>query len=150
MKRRDNRGFTLIEMLIVVGIIAVLVAVSIPMVNSSLEKARIATDAANERAAKATMLTTYLTGGLNDFFTKQGQEHYASFPYDAANGTLLFNADRTSVGSLDNMEKYGRCEKHRGKYIQVTLDRNKISINWVGGTGGSSQAHSIDAENPLS
>ena len=35
-KRRRCGGFTLIEMLIVVAIIAVLVAVSIPMVNASL------------------------------------------------------------------------------------------------------------------
>ena len=48
-KLKKTGGFTLIEMLIVVAIIAILVAVSIPMVNASLEKAREATDAANER-----------------------------------------------------------------------------------------------------
>ncbi|MDD2979624.1 MAG: prepilin-type N-terminal cleavage/methylation domain-containing protein [Hespellia sp.] len=38
--RRSNRGFTLVELLIVVAIIAVLVAVSVPMVIHQLEKAR--------------------------------------------------------------------------------------------------------------
>ena len=38
-KLRSRRGFTLIEMLIVVAIIAILVAISIPLVSSSLEKA---------------------------------------------------------------------------------------------------------------
>ena len=81
MKRRDMRGFTLIEMLIVVGIIAVLVSVSIPMVNSSLERARIATDMANERAARAAALVKYLEDDLDD-------DDSRIFSYDAATGTL--------------------------------------------------------------
>ena len=46
-----KKGFTLAELLIVVAIIAVLVAVSIPVFTNQLEKAREATDAANIRAA---------------------------------------------------------------------------------------------------
>ena len=50
-KLNKENGFTLIEMLIVVAIIAILIAIAIPMVNSALERAREATDSANERAA---------------------------------------------------------------------------------------------------
>ena len=39
-KFRNKKGFTLVEMLIVVAIIAILVAVSIPMIGSALEGAR--------------------------------------------------------------------------------------------------------------
>ena len=46
-KLNSKKGFTLVELLIVVAIIAILVAVSIPLVNTSLDKARIATDQAN-------------------------------------------------------------------------------------------------------
>ena len=42
MKYRSKKGFTLAELLIVVAIIAVLVAVSIPIFNGQLEKARSA------------------------------------------------------------------------------------------------------------
>ena len=49
----NKKGFTLAELLIVVAIIAVLVAVSIPIFTSQLEKSREATDAANLRAAYA-------------------------------------------------------------------------------------------------
>ncbi|SHK26723.1 competence type IV pilus major pilin ComGC [Hespellia stercorisuis] len=48
MKQREkNQGFTLAELLIVIAIIAVLVAVSIPLFTNRLKKAREATCAAN-------------------------------------------------------------------------------------------------------
>lgn len=63
MKKLNNKkGFTLAELLIVVAIIAVLAAISIPIFNSQLEKAREATDVANIRAAYAEVMTAALTG----------------------------------------------------------------------------------------
>lgn len=55
MMNRLNRreGFTLAELLIVVAIIAVLVAISIPIFTSQLERARQGTNQANIRAAYA-------------------------------------------------------------------------------------------------
>lgn len=62
MKKRNNKkGFTLAELLIVVAIIAVLVAIAIPIFTSQLEKSREATDIANVRAAYAEVVTSYLT-----------------------------------------------------------------------------------------
>ena len=53
---------SLAELLIVVAIIAVLVAISIPIFTAQLEKAREATDAANIRAAYAEVTTALLNG----------------------------------------------------------------------------------------
>ena len=50
-KLSKNGGFTLVEMLIVVAIIAILIMVSIPMIGANLDKARMAVDDANERTA---------------------------------------------------------------------------------------------------
>ena len=51
----NKKGFTLIEMLVVIAIIAVLVAIIVPTVSNSTNKAKAAADAANLRsyAAKA-------------------------------------------------------------------------------------------------
>lgn len=49
MTNRCRKGFTLIEMLVVIAIIAILVAIIIPTVSSATAKAKYATDAANLR-----------------------------------------------------------------------------------------------------
>ncbi len=51
--RKRRGGFTLMEMLIVVAIIAILIAVAITIMGSSLEKSRDTATAANLRAAYA-------------------------------------------------------------------------------------------------
>lgn len=44
MIKKNKKGFTLAELLIVVAVIAVLVAISIPIFTAQLHKARVATD----------------------------------------------------------------------------------------------------------
>ena len=60
MKKTNKKGFTLAELLVVVAIIAVLVAIAIPIFTSQLEKAKESTDAANLRALYAETATQAL------------------------------------------------------------------------------------------
>ena len=53
--RKNKNGFTLIEMLVVIAIIAILVSVVIPVVGQSTTRAKAATDAANMRSALAAL-----------------------------------------------------------------------------------------------
>ena len=59
--KENKKGFTLAELLIVVAIIAVLVAISIPIFNTQLEKSRESVDVSNMRAAYAVAQTDILT-----------------------------------------------------------------------------------------
>ena len=61
--KKNKKGFTLAELLIVVAIIAVLVAIAIPVFTNQLEKSREATDMANVRSAYAAVITKYLDDG---------------------------------------------------------------------------------------
>ena len=63
-------GFTLAELLVVVAIIAVLVAVAIPVFSSQLEKSREATDLANVRSAYAEVMTQAITASQGDDISK--------------------------------------------------------------------------------
>lgn len=60
--KREKNGFTLAELLIVVAIIAVLVAISIPIFTSQLEKAREAVDLDTVRSAYSTMKYAEMLG----------------------------------------------------------------------------------------
>ncbi len=66
MKKNNKKGFTLAELLIVVAIIAVLVAIAIPVFTTQLEKSKEATDLANLRSAYAGCVTSYLTDSTKD------------------------------------------------------------------------------------
>jgi type IV pilus assembly protein PilA len=73
--------------LVVVAIIAVLVAISIPIFTSQLNKAKKATNQANLRAAKGAAVSQYLS---------DGNTGTASYVYDIANGTITSEAAKDS------------------------------------------------------
>lgn len=77
--KRDEKGFTLGELLIVTAIIGVLVAISIPVFSGQLEKSRKAVDLANVRSAKAAAAAEYMTDGASGTRT---------YYYDAAAGKV--------------------------------------------------------------
>ena len=88
--KEDKKGFTLAELLIVVAIIGVLVAISIPIFTSQLKKARLATNQANARAAYAAVEAQYLQDD-----TKTGD-----FSYDVATGKISTTATTATAGTV--------------------------------------------------
>lgn len=71
------------EMLIVVAIIAVLIAIAIPVFTSQLERSREATDMANVRAAYGTVAAQMLEDGSahsTSFSAEQKQEGWQTTP----------------------------------------------------------------------
>ncbi len=62
-EKREIKGFTLAELLIVVAIVSVLVAIGIPIFTGQLEKSREATDIANIRAQYAEVIAEAILTG---------------------------------------------------------------------------------------
>ncbi len=109
MKRtKDKKGFTLVEMLVVIAIIAVLVAIIIPTVISATTKAKAATDAANLRnvlgeANNAAMLGQGIQSVIDaDFEAPECK----SFP-DAQLKLLFVYPGFISVFYVDGSNYYG-------------------------------------------
>lgn len=64
-----NKGFTLAELLIVVAIIAILVAISLPLFSSQIAKANLQADQTHVSAAKASAVAEYLDSNSHDTIT---------------------------------------------------------------------------------
>ena len=105
MKKNNNRGFTLAELLIVVAIIAVLTAIAIPVFTTQLEKSREATDQANVRSAYAEVMAEYLTNADTAHSMKvkarqtqaswQGPKGVITTQVDGKEGTISYAAKTT-------------------------------------------------------
>ena len=110
-------GFTLVEMLIVVAIIAILIAISIPLVNSALERSRHAVDQANERDAIALATIECLTTENFD------------------GGTYAYHVNGEHQGSLQSsnyeaVEAECTCGKYDGfLWVNVTKD-GVVTLKW--------------------
>jgi len=93
MKKTNKKGFTLAELLIVVAIIAVLVAIAIPVFTAQLEKSRQATDAANIRSAYAEATVAVLNGD-------GATGYYASTALKSVDGDFGKIDDTTAIGGV--------------------------------------------------
>lgn len=89
VKRSSKKGFTLMEMLIVVAIIAVLVAIAIPVFSAQLNKAKEQVDAANLRSATSMAVVDYLSNAKTGDVT-----YYAN---DDGNHTMVISTTKATA-----------------------------------------------------
>ncbi|HBM48489.1 MAG TPA: pilus assembly protein PilA [Lachnoclostridium sp.] len=123
--RGNKKGFTLAELLVVVAIVGILVAISIPVFTSQLAKARKATNQANMRAAKAAAVAQYLTDN------EDGKEA-VYYDYDlekgiATKGTADSTLTATAIEDAVSDKRYTA--------IQVSVKAADISTD--GNTGNT-------------
>ena len=104
--KKNKKGFTLMEMLIVVAVIAVLVAIAIPVLSNNLHKARVAADWANVRALYANLQADYMMTG------ELVKEYAEASPY----------ITRTTLDFYENGKKTNSIELKYGQYYIIARE----------------------------
>lgn len=111
-KLSGKRGFTLLELLIVLAIIIVLTTIAIVIYNGALEKVRAETCAANRRSLKAELTAVYMTehstdavetkyqAGKKEFICPDGGT--ISYSLDAATGVVTTKCSKHSETGGDS------------------------------------------------
>ena len=168
MKRKikSAKGFTLAELLIVVAIIAVLVAIGIPIFTSQLEKSREAVDLSDVRSAYAEVMMAAITGDTTAYYTKDANQTI----YDSQNNVYTITvtplkqkqsgwqtAEPITIGGVSSKagEPYWKGQPGPDGYCIVTYHPpmsgmdEYVSFYWEGGSDSDSPTVTPIPDNPL-
>ena len=163
MKRKikSAKGFTLAELLIVVAIIAVLVAIGIPISTSQLEKSREAVDLSDVRSAYAEVMMAAITGDTTAYYTKDANQTI----YDSQNSVYTITvtplkqkqsgwqtAEPITIGGVSSKagEPYWKGQPGPDGYCIVTYHPKDdyVSFYWSGGNDSSNPGVTPIEPNP--
>jgi type IV pilus assembly protein PilA len=122
MKKRSKKGFTLIEMLIVIAIIAILAAIAIPTFSAQLDKANQAVDDANLRTATSLAMADYMLESYS------GTKYYSATEGEES-GMAIISSDTTYDTAPTDF--YPGSEDPT-EYIQITIvDGAVTDATWL-------------------
>ncbi len=122
MKQTNRKGFTLAELLIVVAIVAVLVAIAIPVFTAQKHKAEAAVDQANLRAYYADIQSNYITTGEKNSKVPlwDGQTAYDYY-------TIVFlNGDKVKLNYGTYAVNFDRSTGYQIKYFCTDSKYDKV------------------------
>ncbi len=143
MLKKKNKGFTLAELLSVVAIIAILVAISLPLFSSQIAKANLQADQTHVSAAKASAVAEYLDTNSHDTITYYFDAGIAMVNKNNSEGIVGYGKStkepyKTQTGAEDVPVN----DDGSKNIIQVIVGNNGIvmSTSWVPvGTNSNSQ-----------
>ncbi len=124
-KKLNKKGFTLAELLVVVAIIGVLVAVSIPIFTGQLRKARLATNQANARAAYAAASAALLDNSTNG--SKDGKDS-GVYEYTVSTGKV---GTYEEYKSLPDKAKSGISDWGVTEEVGSVTLGNTVATKWT-------------------
>jgi len=111
MFMKSKKGFTLVELMVVIVILGILVAIAIPVYNNITESAEASSCKANQRTLESALMQWYAAGN-NDKPNKDNlvKDYLVEFPKCPTNDTEYEIPDKgVPVTCPDNIPKHSRA-----------------------------------------
>ena len=153
-RKLNNEGFSLIELIVVIAIMAILVGAMAPQVTKYIEKARVSNDkqaigALYTAVQTATIDPDITTSSLD--LTKTSADAYHDAIKETLGGTSTTAIYTTGNAGLVKLQS----KAYKGASVTVTVDSNNnvtITVPTVSGYAGAERGFKVDGSgcNPIS
>jgi len=133
MKKMDNKGFSLVELIIVIAIMAILVGVLAPQFVKYVEQSRESSDLSSITEVKTAVETYVSDWGVTADCTVKAAGGATGITY-----TLGSSANSNAPGSLQG---YGILDTTPQKSNKIKVDWTYSAFNWSGTDSSDTDAY---------